>query len=1014
MNSLIRTVAITVLLVCLIVANVIASDYKEPTSHLRKETRDLVFAVEVDDPGVTYFSAGDDLTCSSSDQLLFQGKPLSQKDCFNFCKNTPGCTYFASNLPPTKDLIKVGNDGSPANVFPLGECQGDCDSDSDCQPGLLCFQRNGKTPVPGCTGEGQNSKDYCYDPNPPGLPQLKSRGNNGSPGDAFPLGNCEGDCDRDKDCRPGLKCFQRNDETPVPGCAGAGKRGEDYCYFPDLSASTRMLQAPDADDRKELMRVGNNGSPSSAFPLAECEGDCDRDGDCQDGLICFQRTGFETVDGCFGEDELKKGTDVCIVGPTLSPTASPSDYTGSFLKLVYVGDCDNNKECQAENFPLQACEGDCDNDSDCEPGLLCFQRNGNETPPGCRGEGIKGRDYCYNPGTSSPTPAPSSAPETCFLCQSDNNLEPFVGFDLFEVVDATFYPTISPPPKVCEAGAWGDPHIVTWDGLKFDAQPKGDAIFITDSASPLEVQGRLEKLREKSSLGGPAVITGITAKGNVDSSPIIQVSVADPDIVALGEGGFIELPVGSKGDCPIEVVVNGESQELFYDSGDGASVSLIDNGERIKIEYSSTLSIEMELRKYGGRCYFSVDFTLSDCETYEDTVIGILGSPNGNSQDDWMTPEYEVLPLPEGGVKKFFFRPAFDYVRENWIITNEIDSLFNYDGDLVTFEEYFSPEEEYDDTVEQLLENPDPAIGAICQGNVQCLIDGEELGLDAANDFITNPNAERVTIEEETADAEEEAADADSEDASIVEEEEDEADNPTTNPTLSPTGAPIPTLSPTGNPTAFPTVSPTKNPTLSPTGAPIPTLSPTENPTAFPTVSPITSPTTDPTKGNQFDKLSEDETDDLIFAPIGPEQCPDDILLVTQTGITPFPDSAVRITSQDMTTVTVELVQTFTDSSTSLDSVFYLYRDSTFHTTCPEVDNFIGEDLVEFEITCTSTSKTAFLEIWVADDVTKGVLSEGDNAVVPKCCHPDFPEGKPATMYYLEIKCDSSCPNVVQ
>jgi len=349
-----------------------------------------------------------------------------------------------------------------------------------------------------------------------------------------------------------------------------------------------------------------------------------------------------------------------------------------------------------------------------------------------------------------------------------------------------------------------------------------------------------------------------------------------------------------------------------------------------------------------------------------------------------MTPEYEVLPLPEGGVKKFFFRPAFDYVRENWIITNEIDSLFNYDGDLVTFEEYFSPEEEYDDTVEQLLENPDPAIDAICQGNVQCLIDGEELGLDAANDFITNPNAERVTIEEETADAEEEAADADSEDASIVEEEEDEADIPTTNPTLSPTGAPIPTLSPT------------------------------ENPTAFPTVSPITSPTTDPTKGNQFDKLSEDETDDLIFAPIGPEQCPDDILLVKQTGITPFPDSAVRITSQDMTTVTVELVQTFTDSSTSLDSVFYLYRDSTFHTTCPEVDNFIGEDLVEFEITCTSTSKTAFLEIWVADDVTKGVLSEGDNAVVPQCCHPNVSEGTPVTKYLVEIRCDSLCPEVFE
>lgn len=48
---------------------------------------------------------------------------------------------------------------------------------------------------------------------------------------------CLGDCDTDADCLSGLKCFQRDDTTPVPGCA-IGGRGDvavgDYCYDPTV------------------------------------------------------------------------------------------------------------------------------------------------------------------------------------------------------------------------------------------------------------------------------------------------------------------------------------------------------------------------------------------------------------------------------------------------------------------------------------------------------------------------------------------------------------------------------------------------------------------------------------------------------------------------------------------------------------------------------------------------------------------------------------------------------------
>merc|ERR1740124_676600 len=46
---------------------------------------------------------------------------------------------------------------------PLNECAGDCDENSDCIPGLICFQRSRirTDTVPGCKGNSTNDVDYC-------------------------------------------------------------------------------------------------------------------------------------------------------------------------------------------------------------------------------------------------------------------------------------------------------------------------------------------------------------------------------------------------------------------------------------------------------------------------------------------------------------------------------------------------------------------------------------------------------------------------------------------------------------------------------------------------------------------------------------------------------------------------------------------------------------------------------------------------------------------------------------
>ena len=46
-------------------------------------------------------------------------------------------TDYCARRPSADTVWMKGNDGLPAANFPLGLCEGDCDGDIDCQPGLV-------------------------------------------------------------------------------------------------------------------------------------------------------------------------------------------------------------------------------------------------------------------------------------------------------------------------------------------------------------------------------------------------------------------------------------------------------------------------------------------------------------------------------------------------------------------------------------------------------------------------------------------------------------------------------------------------------------------------------------------------------------------------------------------------------------------------------------------------------------------------------------------------------------
>eukprot|EP00980_Cylindrotheca_fusiformis_P030743 scaffold25356_cov455-Cylindrotheca_fusiformis.AAC.1 len=53
----------------------------------------------------------------------------------------------------------------------------------------------------------------------------------------------------------------------------------------------------------------------------------------------------------------------------------------------------------------------------------------------------------------------------------------------------------------------------------------------------------------------------------------------------------------------------------------------------------------MQVTEWRNTCHFSVDYLLGDCRCGE-TLVGILGNPNGDWHDDWMEEDGTPVDIP--------------------------------------------------------------------------------------------------------------------------------------------------------------------------------------------------------------------------------------------------------------------------------------------------------------------------------------------------------------------------------
>jgi RHS repeat-associated protein len=196
-------------------------------------------------------------------------------------------------------------------------------------------------------------------------------------------------------------------------------------------------------------------------------------------------------------------------------------------------------------------------------------------------------------------------------------------------------------------GSWGDPHLTTFDGLRYDLQAAGELTLFKSTTGDLTLQVRQEPV--SSPWGGQWVSVNTAVATLIDGNRAgIYVNEAIPlkiNGVAtdLANGASLALGTG-------RIERNNELYTLVYPTGDRVDVGL----------YNSQTVV--------GN-YININPYLADGR--EGEIVGILGNNNGNSNDDFALPDGTVLTNP------FDFDQLYNQFANSWRIT-QAESLFDY------------------------------------------------------------------------------------------------------------------------------------------------------------------------------------------------------------------------------------------------------------------------------------------------------------------------------------------------
>jgi len=191
--------------------------------------------------------------------------------------------------------------------------------------------------------------------------------------------------------------------------------------------------------------------------------------------------------------------------------------------------------------------------------------------------------------------------------------------------------------------------------------------------------------------------------------------VAKAKIIGNGTGNENKKSRHGAG-CPVLYYENGELKDIsdvggngsyLYGNSDSKSSVKLYGTNKIKIVHTTASGAKSEimLETAGDgpgeiwSCHWNMFVCLpkDEKERFVEGGLGLFGSPDGNSQNDWMNPNGNLIQIPTNNPKGHGTKgqESYDYCKNNWCVSQD-DSLMAY-PENTSYDDVKCLEEEYVD-----------------------------------------------------------------------------------------------------------------------------------------------------------------------------------------------------------------------------------------------------------------------------------------------------------------------------
>ncbi|XP_037609602.1 sushi domain-containing protein 2-like [Sebastes umbrosus] len=235
------------------------------------------------------------------------------------------------------------------------------------------------------------------------------------------------------------------------------------------------------------------------------------------------------------------------------------------------------------------------------------------------------------------------------------------------------------------AVVFGDPHFITFDGVRYSFNGLGEYTLVTSSRKRLTIQGRTERVNETIKA---TTLTAVAMKER--ASDVVEV----------------RLVAGHNG---LEVLQNQKtlsfSEQRWMDLH-GVFV-FSPTSTNVTVMFPSGAGVEVRLREG------TMTTTVLLPEDFKDATLGLLGKMNGYASDDLALSNGELVRDPNNPEEVFSFGAS-------WAVNNE-SALFTYDSEYLLDAYNYAPRHDVSFIpVFSVPENPDDPLAnqasELCSG----------------------------------------------------------------------------------------------------------------------------------------------------------------------------------------------------------------------------------------------------------------------------------------------------------